>query len=111
MKTKLLILVSVLCFSFSSTASAQRIVEQKIKTSAECEMCKASIEKLLGGMKGVKRVEVNIAGKEILVKYNTRKVTIDEIRIALSNAGYDADDVKANNKAKKINCLSPDSPK
>jgi periplasmic mercuric ion binding protein len=111
MKAKLLALFSVLFLLISVPASAQRMTEQTIKTSAECEFCKTSIEKLLGDMKGIKRATVNIATKELVVKYNTKKITIDEIRIALSNAGYDADDVKANNKAKKINCLNPDSPK
>jgi cation transport ATPase len=82
-----------------SSASTTSVV--KIKTSAECDMCKTRIEKEVNGMKGVKKAELDLTTKILTVEYNANKTSPDKIRTAISNIGYDADDVKANNKANK----------
>ncbi|HEY6160680.1 MAG TPA: heavy metal-associated domain-containing protein [Bacteroidia bacterium] len=71
----------------------------KIKTSAQCETCKANIEKALSFTKGVKSANLDVDTKVVTVEYDPSKTTIDKIRIAISKAGYDADDVKADPKA------------
>lgn len=81
------------------TVNAQSKAEVKIKTSAECDMCKKTIEKTLSFEKGVKKVECDIETKEVSVTYNPKKTSPEKIREAISKAGYDADEVKANNKA------------
>lgn len=72
----------------------------KIQTSAECDMCKAKLETEVGRMKGVKSVNVDLKTQVATVVYNNTKTSPDKIRTVISNAGYDADDVKANNRAK-----------
>lgn len=72
----------------------------KIKTSAECEMCKTKVETEVGRMKGVKSATVDLATKMVTVVYNGDKTNPDKIRTVISNAGYDADNVPANNRAK-----------
>lgn len=80
--------------------------EIKIKTSTECDMCKARVQKALSFEKGIKDIDVNYEKKEITVVYNPKKTTPEKIRTAISKAGYDADDVKADPKAyeKLPNC-------
>ena len=95
------ITLTVLLLAFGITAQAQKKAEIKIKTSAECEMCKTTIEKTLKYTKGVKSATLDLATKEITIVYNSKKVTPDELRKAISDAGYDADNVPANNKAYK----------
>ena len=73
----------------------------KIKTSGECDMCKKSIESEVGKMSGVKKVTLDIETKILTVEYNTKKTSPDKIRKAIAGIGYDADDVKANNRAQK----------
>jgi mercuric ion binding protein len=73
----------------------------KIKTSGECDMCKKKIEAEVGKMSGVKKAELDVDSKILTVEYNAKRTSPDKIRKALANIGYDADDVKANNRAQK----------
>ena len=93
--TGLVLLVAFAGFSQTSKQNA----ELKIKSSVVCGMCKDCVESGLGYEKGVKEVKVDLATKEVTVKYNPDKITEDQIRTALSKLGYDADDVKADPKA------------
>lgn len=70
-----------------------------IQTNAECGMCKKRIEGDLNYRKGIVFAELDIASKNLTVKYNTSKITLDEIRIIVSEIGYNADEVKANKKS------------
>lgn len=81
----------------------------KIKTSGECEMCKKTIESTVGKMTGVKKATLDIESKVLTVEYNAKKTSPDKIRKAISNIGYDADDVKANNRMQKQlpSCCQP----
>ncbi len=94
---------------FSQTSGDYK--EMKIKSSVVCGMCKDRVESGLGYEKGVKEVKVDLDAKEVTVKYNPGKITEDQIRTALSNLGYDADDVKADPKAyaKLPGCCKKDS--
>lgn len=81
----------------------------QIKTSAECEMCKAKVEKEVGLMKGVKKATLDLSTQVLTVVYNSTKTSPDKIRTVISNIGYDADQVKANNRAQKKlpDCCQP----
>lgn len=93
-------LVFVFLF-IASVSFAQKNTEVKIKTTAECEMCKKSIETTVYKIKGVKKVTVDITTKEATVIYNPNKTSVEEIKKAIVALGYDADDMKANVKAYK----------
>lgn len=96
-------LVFIACFSTflvgHSFAQKQKSQTINIKTSVECEACKNKIEQLLQSEKGIKKVTVNLETKEAMVTYDERKITKSTIYSAISNAGYDADSIPANNKA------------
>jgi len=70
-----------------------------ILTTAECEQCKERIEKNMAYEKGVKYVSLDLETKKLTVKFRKDKTDIDKIRKAISDIGYDADDVKADPKA------------
>ena len=100
MKTlKTSILSLIMLVFFSATAMSQNKETIKIKTSAQCDMCKQRIEKELGYVKGVKKANLDLSTKEITVVYNPKKTSPEKIRTAISNIGYDADDIKANNRS------------
>lgn len=73
--------------------------EITIKTSAQCEMCKKTIEDKLNYTKGIKFAELNVATKELTVKYNSSKISDKEIRSTVAGIGYHADDVKRDETA------------
>ena len=95
---------------YAQVKKADKFSEIKIKTSAQCGMCKETIEKALAFEKGVKSSNLNVDTKVCTVKYDAAKTTPDKIKIAISKAGYDADDVKADPKsyAKLSSCCKKD---
>jgi len=73
-----------------------------IKSSVECELCKKNVENKLSKIKGVKRVKVDYNSHEVKVIYNSNKIRLEEIKKAISELGYDADEIPANNRMNKI---------
>jgi periplasmic mercuric ion binding protein len=86
----------------ATTKENPRKMEVTIKTTVECALCKKNLESKLGKFKGVRTVTADFAKKEVQVVYNSKKVTVEEIKKAIADIGYDADEVKANNKMLKI---------
>ena len=66
-----------------------------IQTSAECGDCKTRIEETLNYTKGVSFAELDLETKKVTVKYNSSKITLDEIKMTINKIGYHADDFKA----------------
>lgn len=70
-----------------------------IQTTAECEECKVRIEDKLNFTKGIRYAELDMNTMKLEVSYSTKKISEAEIKQTLSDLGYDADEVKANQKA------------
>lgn len=100
----------LILFTTSVKAQDSTIVELKVKTSSVCGMCKETIEEALAFEKGVKKSSLDVKSQIVTVTYNSKKTTPEKIRLAISNSGYDADDIPANPKAyKKLNdCCKKD---
>lgn len=106
------ILILALMLASPSRVMAQKSSKMdtvKIMTSAECDMCKTKIEKEVGLSKGVKKVTLDVPSKVLTVIYNPAKTDPGKLRTVVSNSGYDADTVKANNRAQKKlpDCCQP----
>lgn len=82
--------------SFNAIADNPRKVKVTIKTSAECIYCKDNLEKSLKKVKGIKKVNCDYVKHEVYIVYNSKKISIEEIRTKMNGMGYDADDQKAN---------------
>tara|TARA_B100000809_G_scaffold266844_1_gene332130 strand:- start:902 stop:1255 length:354 start_codon:yes stop_codon:yes gene_type:complete len=96
-----LIIITLIAFS-SSNVNAQKVKKKEtivIKTSSECNMCKERIEKEMAYTKGVISATLNVEKSELTAIYKPHKTSPQKIREAISNLGYDADEVKANKKA------------
>ena len=96
---KYLFLFSMMSFGLSSVSFSQtkKLETAKISTpNAKCELDKTRIENYLNRHNGVTFVQVNFKKKETVVKYLTDRINIEEIKTAIANTGYDADDVEAN---------------
>lgn len=105
------IIFTVSLFSYAQSEN-RNTGEIKIHTSAVCGMCKERIEKGLAFEKGVKDVNLDIPTKIVTVTYKPKKTNPEKIRLAISNLGYDADEVPANVKAyeKLPTCCKKDAP-
>ena len=89
---------------FALTGSAQVKASQtvKIKTpTIGCDDCKNRIETYLKRYDGVTYVLVNWHQKNVTVKYLNDRTNIEEIKTAIANCGYDADDIPATEEAYK----------
>lgn len=99
-----LTLVVILLTTIAGFGQTKKTDTLVIKTSAECDMCKTSIEKALMYEKGVKSANLDVDSKVLTVVYKPAKITPDKIREVINQSGYDADDKPANNKAyEKLN--------
>ena len=85
-----------------SSAQVKASMTVKIKTqTVGCDDCKNRIETYLKRYDGVGSVQVNWHQKITTVKYLTDRTNIEEIKAAISNCGYDADDIPAFEEAYK----------
>ncbi len=101
MKTlKIIMLAMIASFTLTSVhAQSAKTDVIKIKVSSQCNECKETIEKALAFEKGITKSNVDLETNTVEVTYKTNKTTPDNIRKAISDAGYDADDVAANPKS------------
>ena len=90
---------SLLFFGLNAQAQDKKTETVKIKTSAVCDMCKATIEKGMAYEKGVKKVNLDVPTQMLTLEYRTDKTNVETLRQAVTQLGYDADAVPANAKA------------
>lgn len=98
MKKIKIITISILFVLISNTALAGNKT-LKIKTSAICDMCKNRIELVVNNLKGVKKSFLNLKTKVLIVKFDDKILTEEKIKNTISEAGYDAGDIKKDLKA------------
>lgn len=96
MKKLFLGLLAVSGAALVSSGQVKASLTAKIKTpTIGCEDCKKRIETYLDRYDGVTYILVNWRQKNVTVKYLTDRTNIEEIKAAISNCGYDADDIPA----------------
>ena len=87
-------------FVYAGLSQIKPVLTAVIKTpNALCENCKTRIETYLKRYDGVLEITVNYRKGETKIKYVTDRINIEEIKTAIANCGYDADDVPANEDA------------
>jgi periplasmic mercuric ion binding protein len=101
---KLFFLGLVGLFAINATVLAQKKPIQKavIQTpGVQDEVCKTRIENFLVHEYGVSTVKADWRKHTVTVQWYTDRTNIENIKTALANMGYDADDVTANPDAYK----------
>jgi len=102
MKKLFLGLLAVGGIALVSSAQVKASMTTKIKTpTVGCDDCKNRIETYLKRYDGVTSIQVNWHQKITTVKYLTDRTNLEEIKAAISNCGYDADDIPAFEEAYK----------
>lgn len=104
-KVILFLAVAFLGISSGFAQDGKKEEQVQIKTSAVCKMCKSTIEKQLSFEKGVKTSNLDVDSKIVTVTYNPKKTDVNRIKKAITESGYDADEVLAQEKA--YNNLDP----
>ena len=92
-------IISIILILIGININANAQTEVNIKTSAECDMCMKKLERNIIYEKGVKFAKLNLEDKVLTVNYNAKKTSAEEIKMAVSKLGYDADEVKADSAA------------
>lgn len=102
MKQLQLCLIALLGLVFTSFAQQKATDKAVIKTpTVQCAMCKEKIENYLAHEYGITSVKVDFKKKTTTVTWLTDRTNIENIKTAIANAGYDADDVTADETAYK----------
>lgn len=67
--------------------------------SIQCGMCVKTIEKALGNLDGVVDLKVDLKNKSVTVTYDDAKVSLENLEKTITAAGYDANEMTANEDA------------
>jgi copper chaperone len=54
-----------------------------------CSHCENAVKKAVGSLEGVEKVTVSLEGKTATVDYDASKVSLDAIKEAIEDQGYD----------------------
>ncbi|MEW6044879.1 MAG: copper ion binding protein [Bacillota bacterium] len=54
-----------------------------------CEHCRRAITESVGRVAGVRSVDVDLTGKTVTVAFDPGRTTVDSVREAIEEAGYD----------------------
>src|SRR5215207_3903635 len=96
----ILLLAGASTISMAQVKKAVQTVTIKTPT-VQCEMCKKRIEEYIVRETGVQKVTVDYKRKTTKVTFVTDRTNMENIKIAIANVGYDADDVTANEESYK----------
>lgn len=83
-----------------SKASTLTTITIQTNASKNCKSCVNRFKENVPFFKGVKDYTFDPATVKLTVTYDTKKTTADQIRKQISDLGYDADKVKANEAAR-----------
>jgi copper chaperone CopZ len=103
MKKLLLLAIAVMGITTFASAQAKKGIQTvTIQTpTVQCESCKKRIEDYLKREDGVQKATVDFKKHVTKVIYVAERTNIENVKAAIANAGYDADDVKADDEAYK----------
>ena len=54
-----------------------------------CSHCEDTVKKAVGALNGVVAVQVDLAGKKVMVEFNPEKISVDTIKDVIEDQGYD----------------------
>ena len=97
---KHLFLFGFLFVSFTASAQIKSVQTVVIKTpDVLCEACKTRVETYLKRHDGLLEASVNFRKGETRVKFLSDRTDIEQLKTAIANCGFDANDVTASSEA------------
>jgi copper chaperone CopZ len=97
-RLKLVLIMLLACVSISfAQAKKKSLLTVTINTpGVQCQECKNILEQFMTREEGVTKTVVDFKRKITKVTYWTDRTNPENIKTAIANAGFDADDVTAN---------------
>lgn len=65
----------------------------------KCKTCVKTVNGALSSVEGIESADIDLGAKKAIVKFVSARLDVAKIRTVISNAGYDADDVKRDSTA------------
>lgn len=95
----MIVMAMMTAFSFSNAhdGAIHKILSAKV--FGNCGMCKKTIEGALKKQKGIESATWDTETKMLEVKYDAATISVDGIKKAVTDVGYDFEDKKASDEA------------
>jgi periplasmic mercuric ion binding protein len=104
-------IIALFALVINADAQIKAVDKAIIKTPGiTCEICKDRVERYLFKSDGISSVKADYKKHTVTVTWITDRTNIETIKALISNAGYDADDVTADEDAYKklpLGCKKP----
>lgn len=93
---KTIFAIVALFVGYYAVGQQKKPVTVKVNTpTVQCDMCKKKIEEYLMYEDGITKVLVDYKQKKTTVTYLTDRTNLENIKTAIANTGYDAEEIKA----------------
>ena len=99
MKIRLLLISIILSLSFFSCGSSNTSEADIALPTIMCGMCETNIKDAFSETAGIIKVNVDLEKKSGKIYFDSNKVSISQIEKQISDAGYQANSVMANESA------------
>lgn len=94
MKKSMFVLMALMMLTFTSNAQS-KLEKVTFKVYGNCGMCKSKIEGAVNEQEGVKSAEWSVKSKKMAISYNPSKITLDQLKQLIADAGYDSESHRA----------------
>lgn len=91
----IILLLAVFCFVACGKSNKKQV---SLTVSGNCDMCKSTIETASKSLDGVYTANWDNKSHQLVVEFDSLKVTDSQIHVAIANKGYDTDLKKASDK-------------
>lgn len=103
---KVIMTLAIALMGVAAQAKDIKTVIFTTQPQMHCAGCEKKIKGNLRYEKGVKRIDTNVEQQKVTVKYDADKTSAEKLQKAFKKFGYEARQVKADEKVKRDNTQS-----
>lgn len=103
---KVIMTLAITLMGVAAQAKDIKTVIFTTQPQMHCAGCEKKIKGNLRYEKGVKRIDTNVEQQKVTVKYDADKTSAEKLQKAFKKFGYEARQVKADEKVKRDNTQS-----
>lgn len=103
---KVIMTLAIALMGVAAQAKDIKTVIFTTQPQMHCAGCEKKIKGNLRYEKGVKRIDTSVEQQKVTVKYDADKTSAEKLQKAFKKFGYEARQVKANEKVKRDNTQS-----
>ena len=99
LKSILIIILLIICnLSQGQNNKNKKFMVSSFQVLGNCDMCKNKIESSAIKLKGVRKATWKNNQQLLTVKFNPKKIQLNQIKQEIANVGYDTDEIKTTNE-------------